>query len=110
LFVNEDATALVPDGTCSQNGIGLVERAFEFRTNQLDGPTCGVSYPMEDETPSVPIVNNQFELEFVRGSETLKFSGTFTSSDTVTGFISNTFGCPMDQPWSAASGLCSRCW
>lgn len=115
LFVNEDATALVADGQCSQNGIDLASWAFEFRTNTVD-VSCGLAYPMDGEVPQeVPIVNNSFMIETMRGDTLVKFGGTFTASNAVSGTASSwnetlMLGCPMDMPWSASPGLCSRCW
>ena len=67
-------------------------------------------YPMEGDDPQeLPILDNKFDIEQTRGDVTIKFSGEFTGSDSVTGFASTTMNCPEDVPWSASSGCCSRC-
>lgn len=61
----------------------------------------------------VPIDDNRFEIEQTRtdgiGTFTLKFSGEFTGSDSVSGVASSTRGCPVDESWGATSGCCTSC-
>ena len=109
LFVNEDGTKLVADPSCNTAGNPTFPYAFQFLANP-DGDICGFGYPMEGEEPQeVPIVDNKFEIEQIRGDVTIKFGGEFTSSNSVTGVASSTMNCPEDVPWSASPGCCSRC-
>jgi hypothetical protein len=109
LFVNEDGTKLVADTSCNQTENPLFPYAFEMRANPA-GDICVFGYPMEGEEPQeVPIVDNRFEIEQTRGDVTIKFSGEFSGSDSVSGVASSTMNCPQDVPWSATPGCCSRC-
>ena len=99
LFVNEDGTKLVADPSCNQTENPLFPYAYQLLANP-DGDICGFGYPMEGEEPQeVPIVDNKFEIEQIRGDVTIKFRGEFTSSNSVTGFASSTMNCPEDVPW-----------
>lgn len=108
LFVNETGDALVADESCNQSGPDFW--AFEFRTNRQPPSICAFGYPLEGEVPQdVPIVDNKFDIEQIRGDITIKFSGEFTGGDTVGGVASSTMNCPADERWSAKPGCCSGC-
>ena len=107
LYVNQDGTELVADDECDMR---TPPSAFQFTTNRQDG-ICGFSYPEVGQLPQpVPIVNNRFQIQQIQaGDVTIKFSGEFTSSNSVGGVASSTMNCPLDQAWGASPGCCSIC-
>jgi hypothetical protein len=93
---------LVADPGCKQSGTATW--AFEFRSSD---PSCILSYPKAGDVPQeVLITNNSFEIDQMQDGETIKFAGTFTSSDTANGTASSSAGsgCGEEQGWSAKPG------